>query len=82
MSSDQDVFRNLLLNAAMGSFLGGGFALLLLALNVHDISDLLQHNTSPEAACVILVAGTSMHFAFGAALTGFHFAIMDENRHG
>jgi hypothetical protein len=82
VSSDRDIFRNLVLNAAMGSALGAGFALLLLALNVHDISDMLQHNTSPVTVCVILVAGTSMHFAFGAALTGFHFAIMDESRHG
>ena len=80
MSTDRDLFRNLLLNVVMGATLGALFIMLLLILNVHDISDTLQHSGSPVVVAIILISGASMYFAFGAAITGLHFAIMDESR--
>jgi hypothetical protein len=62
----------------MGAVLGALFVALLLGLNVHPISHTLQHSASPIAVDIILVVGTSMYFAFGAAITGFHFKIMEE----
>jgi hypothetical protein len=79
MSTDRDLFRNLVINVVMGASLGALFIASILALNVHDISDMLQHSTSPVAVTIILVTGTSIYFAFGAALTGFHLAITDES---
>jgi hypothetical protein len=67
------------LNAVMGATLGALSFSCLLALDVHDISRLMQESTSPLAITIILITGTSMYFAFGAAITGFHFAIMDES---
>jgi hypothetical protein len=79
MLTDREVFKSLLLNVVMGASLGALFIMSLLVLNVHDIADMLQHSTSPVAVCLILISGASMYFAFGAAITGFHFAIMDQN---
>ena len=79
MLTDREVFRILLLNVVMGAALGALFIMSLLFLNVHDIADMLQHSTSLVAVSLILISGASMYFAFGAALTGFHFAIMDES---
>lgn len=79
MSTDRELFRNLVLNVVMGATLGAVFIVSLLALDVHDISHMLQHSTSPVAVTIVLITGTSIYFAFGAAITGFHFAIMDES---
>ena len=79
MLTDREVFKILLLNVVMGAALGALFIMSLLFLNVHDIADMLQHSTSPVAVSLILISGASMYFAFGAAITGFHFAIMDES---
>jgi ABC-type Mn2+/Zn2+ transport system permease subunit len=78
--SDRELFRNLLLNVVMGATLGALFITSLLVLNVHDISDTLQHSSSPVVVAIILITGSSVYFAFGAAITGLHFAITDESR--
>ena len=77
MSSDQELFENLVFNLTMGATLGAVFIMALLFLNPHDISHLLHHSTSPIVTTVILIAAPLMYFAFGAALTGLHFAIRD-----
>lgn len=82
MPTDREMFRSIVLNVAMGASLGASFMGLLFVLNVHSISQTLQHSTSPIAVIIILVAGASMYFAFGAAITGFHFTIMDERQGG
>ena len=63
----------------MGAALGALFIASLLVLNVQNISDVVLRSTSPIVATVILVVGSSVYFAFGAAITGFHFLIMDED---
>ena len=77
--SDQELFENLVLNLMMGATLGAVFIIALLFLDAHDISNLLRHSTYPIAATTILVAAPLIYFAFGAALTGAHFAIRDGN---
>jgi hypothetical protein len=82
MVTDREVFKILLLNFVMGASLGALFIMSLLVLNVHDIADMLQHSTSPVTVSLILISGASTYFAFGAAITGFRFAIMDESYQG
>jgi hypothetical protein len=77
--SDRELFRNVALNFLMGATLGALFITLLLALNVQNIAQMVLHGTTPVAATVILLIGASVYFAFAAAITGFHFVIMDEN---
>jgi len=76
MSADRELLKNAVLNVVMGAALGALFMASLLVLNVHDISHMLRHSTSPATVTIILIAGASTYFAFGAALTGIHFAIM------
>jgi hypothetical protein len=82
MSADRELLRNAAFNGVMGAALGALFIASLLVLNVHDISNMLRHSTSPVAVTIILIAGASMYFAFGAALTWLHFAIMDGSHQG
>ena len=76
--SDQQLFRNSVLNLMFGATLGALFIMTVLFLNAYDVARLLQHSTSPVAATVILITTGSMYFSLGAALTGFHFAILGE----
>lgn len=63
----------------MGAALGAIFTAALLALNaLHLLEDVLRSGT-PATTFIILVCSASSYFAFGAAITGFHFAIMDES---
>jgi hypothetical protein len=80
--SDQQLLHNLMLNLLIGAVAGAVICTALLLLNAHDIASMLQHSTSPIVATVILITGASMYFAFGAAITGFHFAITDQNYRG
>jgi hypothetical protein len=77
--SDRELFRNVALNFLMGATLGALLVALLLALNVQNIAQMVLHDTTPVAVTVILLIGASVYFALGAAITGFHFVIMDEN---
>jgi hypothetical protein len=77
--SERELFRHVALDFGMGAALGALFMASLLALNVQSISDIVLRSTSPITAMIILVIGASVYFAFGAAITGFHFVIMDEN---
>jgi len=63
----------------MGAALGALFIISLLVMNVQNISQMLQHSTSPAEVTVILIIGASMYFGFGAAVTGFQLAIVDES---
>ena len=74
--SDKQLFHNLVVNLMFGATLGALFVMTVFFLNDYDVARLLQHSTSPVAATVILITAGSMYFSFGAALTGFHFAIM------
>jgi hypothetical protein len=77
--SERQLFRQVALHFAMGAALGALFIASLLVLNVQNMSDIVLRSTSPLLATVILVTGGAVYFAFGAAITGFHFLIMDED---
>jgi uncharacterized membrane protein YccC len=77
--SERELFRHVALHFVMGATLGALFMAALLVLNIHSISDVVLHGTNPIVAIIILVTGASVYFAFGAAITGFHFVIMDED---
>jgi hypothetical protein len=63
MSADRELLKNAVLNVVMGAALGALFMASLLVLNVHDISHMLRHSTSPAAVTIILIAGASTYFA-------------------
>jgi len=52
MSADRELLKNAVLNVVMGAGLGALFMASLLALNVHDISHMLRHSTSPAAVTI------------------------------
>jgi hypothetical protein len=82
MSADRELLKSAMLNVVMGGALGALFMASLLVLNVYGISHMLRHSTSPATVTIILIAGASTYFAFGAALTGIHFAIMSGSHRG
>jgi len=75
--SERELFRHVALQFMMGAVLGALFMTALLVLNIQSLSDLVLHSTNPIAVSLILLCGASGYFAFGAAITGFHFVIMD-----
>ncbi len=77
--SERELFRQVALHFAMGAGLGALFIASLLVLNVQNIMNVVWGSPSPAVATAILVTGASVYFAFGAAITGFHFMIMGEH---
>jgi hypothetical protein len=77
--SERELFRQVACHFAMGAALGALFIASLLVLNVQNILDVVRSSTSPIVVTVILVTGASVYFAFGAAITGFHFLIVDDD---
>ncbi|MES2196392.1 MAG: hypothetical protein V4517_18380 [Pseudomonadota bacterium] len=77
--SERQLFRQVALHFAMGAMLGALFIASLLVLNVQNLADIVLRSTAPILATVILLTGGSVYFGFGAAITGFHFLIMDHD---
>ncbi len=77
--SERELFRQVALHFAMGAALGALFIASLLVLNVQNIMNVVWGSPSPAVATAILVTGASVYFAFGAAITGFHFMITGEH---
>jgi len=75
--NDRLLFRKLLQHSLMGAALGGMFASVMLALNIHHALDFVHSSAAPWTVTTILIAGSCLYFAFGAAITGFHFVIME-----
>jgi hypothetical protein len=76
--TDRQLFRSLLFDCAIGIALGAVFAGTLLFLNVQHLLDAVQSSGAPKTTGVILIGGCSVYFGFGAAITGFHFAVMGD----
>jgi hypothetical protein len=76
--NDRQLMREVARHLLMGASLGAVFAVLLLVLNAQHLLDAILHSSAPAMALAIFVFGIVMHFAFGAAITGFHFVIMDD----
>jgi hypothetical protein len=77
--NDQQLFRCLLLDFAIGVVLGGLFVGVLLFLNIQHLLDVVQSSGSPITTGVILVGGCCAYFGLGATITGFHFAVMSND---
>jgi hypothetical protein len=77
--SDQQLLREVACHLLMGVALGIVFALVLLALNAQHLLDVIRHSAAPSTTLIIFVCGVAIYFGFGAAITGFHFVIMDDS---
>ena len=77
--SDRQLFRYVALQFAMGAALGLVFAIVLLTLNLQQVRDLVLNNPAPATNLVILTLGCCAYFAFGAAITGFHFLVASDH---
>jgi hypothetical protein len=75
--SDRQVFRQLASQFVLGAALGVLFTAGLLALNAHHLLDLVLQSAAPATTFAILFFSVSTYFAFGVAITGFQFAMID-----
>jgi hypothetical protein len=80
--SERELFRAVAQHFAMGAVLGALFMAILLAIQVHRISDVALHSSNPVVPTTVLIIGAALYFAFGAAVTGFHFVITAEGDQG
>jgi hypothetical protein len=78
--SDRQLFQHVARRFVLGALVGTLFTVALLALNAHHLLEVVLLSGSPATTLVILVVGVSSYFAFGMALTGFHFVIMQGKR--
>jgi hypothetical protein len=76
--SDRKLFGELALHLLMGAALGAILAILLLAVDAQHLLKIIRHGSAPMLTLIVFVAFISMYFAFGAAITGFHFVIMED----
>lgn len=77
--TDKQLLQRLMIDFASGAALGGMFVCLLLFLYVQRLFDAVQSSGSPWTLSAILVVGCSAYFGFGAAITGFQFALMGDD---
>jgi hypothetical protein len=80
--SERELFRAVALHFAVGGILGAIFMATLLAIQVNCLSDVVLNSSNPVVVTSILMIGAVLYFAFGAAITGFHFAITEDHRRG
>ena len=76
----RELFRLVALHFAIGAILGALFMTALLVLHIHRISDVVLYSTNSIVTTAILVIGAAWYFAFGAAITGFHFVVTAESQ--
>jgi hypothetical protein len=77
--NERKLLHEMAFHLVMGATLGAILALALLAFNAQHLLDIILHDTAPTMTLIIFVFGLSMYFGFGAAITGLHFVIMDDN---
>jgi hypothetical protein len=80
--SDRELFRAVVPHFAIGAILGAIFMALLLVIQVNRFSDVVLNSSNPIVVTSILMIGAALYFAFGAAITGFHFVITADPRRG
>jgi hypothetical protein len=49
----------------------------MMFLNIARACDLVLGSATPLMTAIVIVGGSCVYFAFGAAVTGFHFIFMD-----
>lgn len=77
--TDRQLFRRLLPHGAIGAALGAAFATVFLMGNMRQSLDLVQSSVAPLTTMIILIVACCAYFAFGAAITGFHFILMEND---
>ena len=77
--NDRKLLQEVSFHLMMGAALGAIFATLLLAFDAQHLLHVIQHGTAPTLTLIVFVSFISMYFGFGAAITGFHFVISDDN---
>ena len=77
--NDRKLLQAVALQLMIGASLGAIFALLLLAVDAQHLLHVILHGTAPTQTLIVFVSFISMYFGFGAAITGFHFAISENN---
>ncbi|KAA0073988.1 hypothetical protein [Tardiphaga sp. P9-11] len=75
--TDQQLLHKILVHCAMGAFLGCTFSGTMMFLNIARACDLVLGSATPLMTAIVIVGGSCVYFAFGAAVTGFHFIFMD-----
>ena len=75
--NDRKLLQEVAFHLMMGAALGAIFAILLLAFDAQHLLHVILHGTAPTL--IVFVSFISMYFGFGAAITGFHFVISDDN---
>ena len=77
--NDRKLLQEVAFHLMMGAALGAIFAILLLAFDAQHLLHVILHGTAPTPTLIVFVSFLSMYFGFGAAITGFHFVISDDN---
>jgi hypothetical protein len=62
----------------MGATLGALVGLSLLFANYQGLADAIAGNETPRLMQVIFLTGLSVHFGFGASVTGFLLTFSDD----
>jgi hypothetical protein len=78
--NDRKLLQAVAFHLVMGATLGAIFAVLLLAVDAQHLLDVILHGIAPTQTLIVFVSFISMYFGFGAAITGFHFVIMEDKR--
>ena len=78
--NDRKFLQAVALQLMMGATLGAIFAALLLAVDAQHLLHVILHGTAPMLTLIVFVSFISMYFGFAAAITGFHFVIMEDKR--
>jgi len=77
--NDRKLLQAVALQLMMGASLGAIFALLLLTVDAQHLLHVILHGSAPTQTLIVFVSFISMYFGFGAAITGFHFVISENN---
>lgn len=77
--NDQKLLQAVAFHLMMGAALGAIFAVLLLAVDAQHLLHVILHGSAPTQTLIVFVSFIAMYFGFGAAITGFHFVISDDN---
>jgi hypothetical protein len=77
--NDRKLLQAVTFHLVMGAALGAIFAVLLLAVDAQHLLHVILHSTAPTQTLIVFVSFISMYFGFGAAITGFHFVISENN---
>ena len=77
--NDRKLLQELAFHVLMGAALGAILAVMLLVVDAQHLLQIILAGTAPTLTLIVFVSFISMYFAFGAGITGLHFAIMEDS---